>query len=325
VTVHLTKLQKKLCNSLQQGLPISQKPYADLARKLNSDEQTILREVKKLKEAGIIRRVCAIINTRALGRVSTLVTAHISEENLGEVAGAVNSLEGVSHNYLRKHYYNLWFTLQAESREQIEVEVSKLSARFGTEFHNLPVKRVFKLDVRFDAESKGQPLGDVEQVLGSEAVQLNETEKKMLSKLQDDLKVTNKPFNFLCGEGFEVEKVLQIIQELIDKRVIRRVAAVVNHRKLGFAANVMFCSKVNEDRIADAGKALARFGVVSHCYERETIANWPYNLYAMMHGRSMGEIQHVTSKFTESEGIDSFELLPTEEELKKKPVKYRFD
>ena len=322
---NLTKLQKKLCNSLQEGLSVCQEPYADLSKKLDSDEQTILREVMELKRDGVIRRICAMINTLALGRAGTLIAAHISEDNLKEIVGAINSLEGVSHNYLRKHYYNLWFTLQAESPEQIEIAVSKLSARFGIEFHSLPVKRVFKLDVRFDAEGEGQYFGNVEHVPSNEPVQLNENEKRILSKLQEDLEITSRPFDFLCGEGLEIEKVLQIIQELIDKGVIRRVAAAVNHHKLGFAANVMFCSEVDEAGIAEAGEALARFGAVSHCYERQTIANWPYNLYAMMHGRSMGEIQRVISRFNESEGIVSFQLLPTEEELKKKPVKYRFD
>lgn len=324
MSARLTKLQKRLCNLLQEGLAICREPYADLAKKLDSNEETVLREVKKLKEAGVIRRICAIINARALGRAGTLVAAHIPEGDLEEVVGAVNSLEGVSHNYSRKHYYNLWFTLQAESPEQIEVAVSKLSARLGVEFHSLPVRRVFKLDVRFDAGGQGQMFGDVEQIPSNDVVKLNETEKQILSKLQNDLEVISRPFDFLCGEGLGEEEVLQIIRGLIKRQVIRRVAASVNHYKLGFAANVMFCGEVAEEKIIEAGKALARFGAVSHCYERETIEKWPYNLYAMMHGRSMGEIQHVINRFTEAEQIESFELLPTEEEFKKKPVRYEF-
>jgi len=324
VSMRLTKLQKQLCNVLQKGLPICPEPYADLAVFLNSNEKTVLQEVRKLKDAGIIRRIRALINSRALGMTSTLVAAHILEENLQEVTKTVNNLENVSHNYLREHYYNLWFTLQAESPEQIEVTVSNLSVRFGVDFHSLPVKRVFKLDVRFDAEGGGQMLGDVAQIPKSETVELNKAERQILSKLEDDLEVTSKPFDFLCSEGLETEKVLRIIRGLIDKGVIRRIAAVVDHRQLGFIANVLFCSEVPENRIVEAGKALARFGAVSHCYERETIEDWPYNLFAMMHGKSMGEIQHIINKFTESEKITLFVLLPTAAELKKEHVKHRF-
>jgi DNA-binding Lrp family transcriptional regulator len=321
--MQLTKLQRQLCNVLQEGLPICRKPYDDLARYLNSNEETILQEIRALKETGVIRRICAVINYRALGMTGTLVVAHIPKENLQEVTEAVNSLENVSHNYLREHRYNLWFTLQAESARQIEVMVSNLSGRFGIDFYSLPVERVFKLDVRFDAEGEGQ-FSDTEQIPKSEAVKLNKTEKQILSKLEDGLDVVSEPFDFLCSEGLKIEEVLRIIQGLIDKGVIRRIAAIVDHRKLGFVVNVLFCSKVPQDRILEAGKALARFGMVTHCYQRETIKDWPYNLYAMIHGKSMGEIQHLISKFTDAERIDSFELLPTAEELKKEPVKYKF-
>ena len=324
MSVRLTKLQKQLCNALQEGLPICSRPFEDLAKFLDSDERKVLREIEELKRAGVIRRICALINYRALGRTSTLVAAHIPQENLQEVTEAVNSLRDVSHNYLRKHYYNLWFTLQAESLEQIEVTLSNLSGRLGIDFYSLPVKRAFKLDVRFDTE--GQLLSqDVELASEGEIVELDENQKRILSKLQDELDVIAEPFDFLCSEVLERQEVLRIIAELIDKGVIRRIAAVLDHRKLGFVANVLFACKVPQDKIVEAGKRLARFGIVSHCYERKTFRDWPYNLFAMMHGRSMGEIQHVINKFVEAEKIDSFELLPTAAELKKRPVKHQFD
>ena len=329
MSLHLTKLQKQLCNELQDGLPICSRPFADLAEFLNTDEKTLLHEIGQLKKAGLIRRLSALTNYRALGLVSTLVAAHIPQEHLQEVAEAVNSLENVSHSYLRKHYYNLWFTLQAESMEQIELTLSNLSARFGIDFRSLPVERVFKLDVRFDAESKGPSLlRDVErapeQLPQGKTVKLNESQKLILSKLQDDFDLTAKPFDFLCAEGLGEQEVLGIITELIDKGVIRRIAGVVDHRKLGFSANVLFCCEVKQDRIAEAGKRLARFGIVSHCYQRKTFENWPYNLFAMMHSRSMGEIQRVINEFIEAEKTESFQLLPTAAELKKQPVKHQF-
>ncbi|MBN1392834.1 MAG: hypothetical protein JW947_08540 [Sedimentisphaerales bacterium] len=323
MSLQLTKLQKQLCNALQDGLPICRKPYADLAEFLGNDEKTILQETIKLKEAGVIRRIYAIINCRAIGLTSTLVAAHIPEESLQEVTEAVNGLENISHNYLRTHHYNLWFTLQAKSHEQIDAAISKLSGRFGIDFYSLPIKRVFKLDVRFDAEGGGQ-LNNSGPIPKNEKAELSEVEKQILAKLENELEVISEPFDFLCSNELKIEEVLRIIQVLIDKGGIRRIAAIVDQRKLGFAANVLFCCKVPQSRIVEAGEALARFGAVSHCYERKPVENWPYNLYAMMHSRSMGGIQHVINKFTESEKIDSFELLPTEAELKKKPVRHRF-
>ena len=322
--MRLTKLQRQLCDALQEGLPICSRPFDDLAKYLDSDEETVLQQIEELKKAGVIRRIRALINYRALGKTSTLVAAHIPQENLQEVTEAINALSGVSHNYLRSHYYNLWFTLQAESVEQIDVALSNLSGRLGIGFYSLPVRRAFKLDVRFDTE--GQLLSqDVGQAPKGETVELDENQKRILSKLQDELDLTGEPFDFLCSEVLEKQEVLRIIAELIDKGVIRRIAAVLDHHKLGFVANVLFACEVPQDKIIEAGERLARFGIVSHCYERKTFENWPYNLFAMMHGRSMGEIQHVINKFVEAENIDSFELLPTAAELKKQPVKHQFD
>jgi DNA-binding Lrp family transcriptional regulator len=328
MALRLTKFQKRLCNVLQEDLPICWQPFDDLAKYLDTDEKTLLQQISQLKKMGVVRRFRALINYRALGMISTLVTAHVPADSLQAVADAVNALETVSHNYLRQHDYNMWFTIQAPSTQKIDIVLADLSGRFGIEFHNLPVERFFKLDVRFDAldetSAAAEFLQNVNQPSNYETVELNENQKRVFSGLQEELRLTSEPFAFMCGGGLEREDVLRIIKELIDLGVVRRIAAVVNHRKLGFTANVMFAAEVPKEKIVQAGEKLARFGIVSHCYERRTFEGWPYNLFAMMHGRSMGEIQHAINRFTESEKIDAFELLPTAKELKKQPVKYHF-
>ncbi|MFC1737859.1 hypothetical protein ACFL1G_02280 [Planctomycetota bacterium] len=318
----LTKLQQKLCNILQQGIPICPRPFAEIAGKLGCEESEVLRHIEHLKEAGVIRRISAIVNYGALGRVTTLVTAEVPEEKLQEAADAVNSLENVSHNYLRRHRYNLWFTLQGEDDEQIEEVLGRLRGRFGIDFYSLPVRKVFKLDVRFDAEGEEQFFGDEEADIAEvKVVELNEKEMMVLSGLQNEFALNSKPFDFFSVEDLSEEEFINIAQGLIEKGVIRRIAGIVNHRKLGFIANLLFVCEAPDEYVVAAGRRLARFRAVSHCYERETFGGWPYNLFAMMHGRSDEQIQKVIKTFTEAEGIKSFELLPTVRELKKQPVK----
>jgi DNA-binding Lrp family transcriptional regulator len=322
--VKLTRIQRQLCNSLQRGLPACTRPFAAIGKALGSSEDEVLHLTSELKAAGVIRRIRALLSYRTLGRTSTLITGHVPPEKLKESAEAVNSLGGVSHNYLRSHHYNLWFTLQAGSEAEISVILTDLAGRLGVEFHSLPVVRVFKLDVRFDAESEGQALlEDVEAIPRQEPVKLTAEEERVLAGLAGELEVEARTFAFLCRKGHEEKDVLRVIEGLIDKGVIRRIAAVVDHRKLGFAANVLFAGQVDAERVESAGRRLARFGIVSHCYERRTFAGWPYNLFGMMHGRSMGQIQHAVRRFVEPEGIEAFELLATEAELKKQPVRFR--
>jgi len=348
VRLHLTRFQKRLCNILQDGLPICRRPFADIAVFLHSNETEVLSQTAKLKAQGVIRRISAVINHRVLGRFSTLVAAHVAQEELDTVAEMINSMPGVSHNYLRKHFYNLWFTLQGRSERELELEIESLEACLGIEFHSLAAERVFKLDVRFDAESGGKALlPDIGEHVENEPVKLTENQKlpfdfaqggepvePILQKLQEGIEIVEYPFDALCSEDIDRLTVFRTIETLLNKGVIRRIAAVVDHRKLGFTANLMFCCKVGpeqfgpeltaEGQITTAGEKLARLPIVSHCYQRKTFEGWPYNLFAMMHAGSMGQIQHTIEQFIEDCHLADYELLPTETEFKKEPVKYRF-
>jgi DNA-binding Lrp family transcriptional regulator len=270
------------------------------------------------------------INWRAIGKASTLVAAHIEQENLKKVISAVNKLQGVSHNYLREHHYNLWFTLRANSQKDLETILKKLSKRFGAAFNSLPVERIFKLDARFDAASDGKrllPPRCLPCVAFLSSIALAKEEAKqgplcvidehILKGLQEGLKVVKRPFNFLGKDAFENYDSLLHIAGMIQDGVINRLGAMVNHNKLGFTANAMFACEAAKSRAIKIGEKLAALGIVSHCYERKRFKGWPFNIFAMMHGSNMGKIRKVVERFVKKERIKSFAVLPTAEKLKK--------
>jgi DNA-binding Lrp family transcriptional regulator len=325
VTPALTEFQKRLCNALQRGLPVDPQPFARLAESLGSTESQVLQESRSLKDAGIIRRFSLVLNHRALGRASTLVTAHVPEATLDEVVRAVNGLSGVSHNYLRDHHYNLWFTLQAESPEQVSRILTDLGRAHGVVFQSLSVTRVFKLDVRFDLECDDDVLTHEEyDVPGSEPVALTAAHKQVIEQLQGKLEITSRPFDILQAADRNETEVMSLLGELHALGVIRRIAAVMDQRRLGYAVNVMFAAEVSPEHVAGAGRRLARFRTVSHCYERETFPGWPYNLFAMMHARTDAQIQRVVGTFVAEPGVCAHALLATKAELKKQPVRQHF-
>jgi len=332
MAIALDRFQKKLCNIIQEPLPLCRSPFAVIAEHLSSDEATVINRLRELKSLGIIRRFGATINYRTLGKVTALVTAQIPNNDLTAVTTVVNALPDVSHNYLRDHHYNLWFTLQADNTGQIDKLLANLSRRLGCKFHSLNATKVFKLRVRFDADFPEEvlALADIEAdayEVGSfdwEPANLTSVEKHILAKLQTDLEISPRPFDFLTTDTVDIKTAVETIKSLIAKGVIRSVAAVLNHRKLGFGANVMFCAAVKSDRVEDVGQKLANLKIVSHCYERKTFQGWPYNLFAMMHARTSEQIRRLTDEFTTAEQIDEFELLATTAELKKKPVKQIF-
>jgi len=324
---NLSAFDKRLCNELQTGLPIAERPFAIIARILKTSEAKVLERTRVLVKLGVIRRLGVSINWRAIGKASTLVSAHIEQKNLSKVISAVNKLRGVSHNYLREHHYNLWFTLRTDSQKHIETILEKLSKRFGTVFNSLPVVRVFKLDARFDAASNGKRLlpatairkpGSRPVVSAVEPVEgLCVIDEQILKGLEGGLKVVKRPFNFLGKDAFENYDSLLHIAGMIQDGVINRLGAMVNHNKLGFTANAMFVCKAEKSRAIKIGEKLAALGIVSHCYQRKTFAGWPFNIFAMMHGSNMRDIRKVVQRFAKSYGLKKWELLPTREKLKK--------
>ena len=322
----LSAFEKRLCNILQDGLPVRRRPYAEVAKRLRVGEEKVLEGTRRLVKRGVIRRIGAVINWRAIGKASTLITACVAEGKLKKVVSAVNRLEGVSHNYLRRHHFNLWFTLRADSQSEITATLKKLSKRFNTAFYSLPVKRTFKLDVRFDAQSGGRGLLGVsgtgplpKACRGREdgIRTISKIDEQILEGLQRGLKIVKRPFDFISEDEFEIYDGLLHIEEMMAEGVISRLGAIVNHHKLGFVANAMFVCKANGTRAVEIGGKLAALGIVSHCYQRKPFASWPYNLYAMMHGRSQADIRRVVEKFVKLEGLGKWELLATVERMKK--------
>ncbi|MBN2514245.1 MAG: hypothetical protein JXB18_15000 [Sedimentisphaerales bacterium] len=302
---------------VQNPLPLTERPFQALAEQAGCSEAQAIAVIRRLRDQGYIRRYRAQLDYKRLGRVATLVTASVSPENLDSVAVAVNALDGVSHNYLRNHRFNLWFTCQDESFERIEAILGKLTEQTGVEFWALPAQTVYKLDVRFDPEGPSANdflAGQYQSV--SEAggvVELTAEQRQVLGLLQEDIALTQSPLS---------PDVLKIAQELSDQGVIRRIAAVLDHRKLGYMANVMLAAVVENDRMDAAGKAIASRAAVSHCYQRKIFAGWPYNLFAMIHAGRMEDVQRFIDELAEEYRICDYALLPTVREFKKKPVFY---
>jgi siroheme decarboxylase len=140
---------KELLNQIQTGFPVEPHPYRVLGERLNMTEAEVLQRIAALKEEGIIRRIGASINSRRVGYVSTLLAAEVPREKFDSFVETVNACPGVTHNYERKHKYNVWFTLIASSQSEKERIIKELSEATGVEIHEFPARRIFKIRVDF--------------------------------------------------------------------------------------------------------------------------------------------------------------------------------
>ncbi len=138
---------------LQDGLPVVSRPYAVMAEELGVSEDDVLKTLRWLKTSGFVRRLGGIIDSRRLGYAGTLCAARISPEKLQQAVGIINSYKGVTHNYLREHHYNLWFTVTASSAQELQQVVTEIRERIAvTEFYSFPCRDLFKIAVKFSKE-----------------------------------------------------------------------------------------------------------------------------------------------------------------------------
>ena len=135
---------------IQSDFPLDPRPYARLGEELGLSEEECLARVKALKKQGVIRRLGANFDSRKLGWKSTLCGAKVPGKSLAGFIEAVNALPGVTHNYLRDHAYNVWFTLIAPSEEDITRILRELTEKTGITALNLPARKVYKLKVDFE-------------------------------------------------------------------------------------------------------------------------------------------------------------------------------
>ncbi len=144
-------IDRKILNEIQSGFPVSPSPYLDLGGRLGISEDEAIGRVKKLKEQGLIRRIGGSLNSRRLGFKSTLCAARVAEDRIDDFVKEVNGCKGVTHNYLRKGDYNIWFTVIAPSASDIENALKEISEKTGVyDILNMPAERVFKIKVDFD-------------------------------------------------------------------------------------------------------------------------------------------------------------------------------
>jgi DNA-binding Lrp family transcriptional regulator len=152
---------------------------------------------------------------------------------------------------------------------------------------------------------------------------IDEREKELVRRLQDDLPLVERPYAEV-GEmaGMSEDAVIETIERWKADGTIRRLGAILRHQKAGVTVNAMGVWRVPEAHIEEVGKTMAEFSQVSHCYERPASEDWPYNLYTMIHARSQEEAEEIATLLSEATGMESYELLYTERELKKASMRY---
>jgi siroheme decarboxylase len=328
----LDDVDRELLNKLQWDFPVVARPFAAIGEHLGIDEAEVLARTARVKELGILRQLSAIFDTRALGYSSALVAAKIDPDRIDEAAAVISLHPGVSHNYKRNHDYNLWYTLAVPPDEDFDTHLDVLHRDSGALVtRKLPTLTLYKIGVKLDmtgqtaANAKAEVLAHErpERRAQMDAPELSEFDLAAIRVVQDDLPLVARPYAAQAEAiGGTEEQLLATLQSFLDRKLMRRFAAVMNHRSAGFKANAMGVWAVPEEQLGEIGPQMAGFAAVSHCYRRPTYEDWPYTVFTMVHGRNGGECEATIAAIRDETGIDDYALLWSIKEYKKVRLRY---
>ncbi|MFB6222824.1 MAG: Lrp/AsnC family transcriptional regulator [Haloarcula sp.] len=335
----LGTIDRAVLNAFQGGFPVAERPFEPAAAALSDhgvdiDADELLERVQALDDAGVLTRFGALINAEAIGGTATLVATHAPEESYDEHADLVNAHPEVAHNYEREHpHLNMWFVLSVAEEARVEEVLAEIENETGEETYNLPKQQEFHVGAKFPVEGPQTQAVDCSDlgpdVTPTDSQSLTADELDLVLAIQDGLPVTATPYADVAAEiDADVEWVLRTIKRFNAEGKVRRVGVIPNHYALGYSENGMTVWDVPDDVIDEVGPAIAEFDFVTHCYERPRHDGvWPYNFFAMTHGRSEAEsqerIQQVQERMAEHWDVtdDDWDTLFSTRILKKTGIR----
>ena len=329
--IPLDETDKRVMNLLQSNFPLAPEPFAAVAEEAGLDVDDLKERTQRLLDGRIIREITPIFDTRALGYSSMLVAAKVDADNPHRAAKIINSHPGVSHNYLRDHEFNLWFTVATppDSKLGLEGTLEVLQRLTGAEsIRQLPTLTMFKINMNLEMEGDTDALAaKVEAVPPRELERqpYDETDVAVIKALQGPMEVVDRPYDAAAAEvGMTTDSFLDHLRGMIDRKILRRVAAILFHRRAGFSANGMGVWKVDPTDVPDTGGRMAAVRGISHCYERPTYRDWPYSVFTMAHGRSKEECDAVLQSIADEHGLHGEDraVLYSSTEFKKIRLRY---
>ena len=323
----LGESDKELLNEIQWTFPLITRPFDAIAKKFDTTPEIIKEKLNNLKEIGVLRQLSAIFDTRKLGYTSSLVAMEIEHDKLDYVASQINRHPGVSHNYERDHQFNLWFTLAVPPGADLNAELEKFNVLKGIKkVRMLPTLQLFKIGVKLDlVDDKKHEIAPTEEKKEIKNIKFEPTEqdKDFIRELQKDMEIIDEPFVQAANNlGITEDELFAKMKHYESMGVLRRFAAILRHRQVGFTANGMIVWKVPEGRITSVGETLGSFPQVSHCYERPTYDDWPYNVFSMIHCKTHDEAHDVAKTIQNQINVDEYKILFSSREFKKTRVEY---
>jgi len=291
----LTPQARAFVNQFQGGFPIAGRPFHSVAARLGMPETVLIQTIRQLLDDGLLSRFGPLYDATRIGGGVTLAAIGVPARQFDRVAALVNSLPAVAHNYRREHALNMWFVVASERASGVDECLACIEASTGLQVYSFPKLREFYLGLWLELDGAGQasavPLPTAHQ--SDQAFVMTPQAERIIAATQSGLPLVSEPYAQIAQQlGFSPDAVMESLMQMSSAGVIRRIGAIPNHYRLGLRGNGMTVWDVADEDVAELGERIGALDFVSHCYERPRHAGvWPYNLFAMVHGRDRGEVR----------------------------------
>ena len=293
----------ELANSWQRGFPLTPRPFAEIGKRCGLREEEILERFLELKARNIIDRVGPVFRPHTVG-ASILAAMAVPPERLAAVAAYVSEQPGVNHNYERENRYNLWFVVTGAAEADVQRTLSAIENGTGLELLRLPRLEEFHIDLGFDLDTHVAPRAEMRSAMRS----LSGEERSVVKATVHGLPLVPAPYKAVAKNlGINEAQVISLLQRMLADGRIRRIGAVIRHRRLGYEANAMVVWDVPDPLVRVLGAKVARDSSITLCYLRaRALPEWSYNLYCMLHGRSRDRVLFDLKRISAGHGLGRF-------------------
>ncbi|MCP4187441.1 MAG: Lrp/AsnC family transcriptional regulator [Gammaproteobacteria bacterium] len=286
------ELNRQIINHYQGGFPIVERPFAEMAKQLNSNENEMIDSIRNMLSDKTLSRFGPLFNAGCLGGGLTLAAMSVAEQDFDRVTDQVNSLAEVAHNYRREHNLNMWFVIATETTDGIGDTISTIQSMTGLKVYNFPKIREFYVGLWLELDDQGKVSTRSFESSRQQVGEIDGLDREIIRSSQAGLALVPTPFTEIAHLlNCDAETVIARFVRMLDSGIIRRVGVVPNHYQLGLRANGMSVWNVNDDQLERLGEKIGQLDFVSHCYQRPRCEPiWSYNLFAMVHGHHHDEV-----------------------------------
>ncbi len=308
------ELSIKFINRFQGGFPVTTRPFADVAGELDTDEATLIEALKKLVDESWLSRFGPLYDATRMGGGLTLAAIAVPENRFDEVTAQVNAYSEVAHNYRREHRLNMWFVVATETEQALTGIIQDIQQDIGLRVYNCPKIQEFYVGLQLMLGHDGQvdttPLDRNVQKPATDFTVIipDDVDRKIIAASQAGLPLTERPYEYLASQiGGDGDDVMQRFKKMLDVGIVRRIGAIPNHYRLGLRGNGMTVWDIPDEMVAEIGEKIAAMDFVSHCYQRPRhLPEWPYNIFAMVHGADRSQVRHRLAELEQLLKPDSF-------------------